>query len=704
MSLKNVVTFSKLNSTLTSIDKITNFITVSETIAEAAKKNKVANESNLVTDVGTTSTGIEKLTTEEDYVEDGQTKPAQGVCRINDIKGMESSFQKVCQKSVEIAKLCETSKPLTGKLKEVISCNSPAAIKSSIKSSTGEEPPSEVLAETTTAENAESVTTDIEEAKTSSQSIGESLATFKKGLADVMKATNGGELVKAALTSSNVLSNEINQIGKGVLLAEEILAIQEHVLNKDKDAALRYAIAAMDKKGVFKDIRATYNTEVIQDAIKFINPKLSSRSLAVIGSILATQFADTETLTTIKALLSKNKTLARIYIMNILKDNSSFINDNNLTGLINVFADYAINQFEIIVDNENKTVNKEDFEKEIYTIDPSLSNAVDNRLQSTVDFGDTTSPAFDMGAIANSWDNTTTSASYNKKYKFEYISSIEELINEFRASTREITEVVVHWTESFVDQGDLGSEEIHQWHEPIGGIGYHFVIKRNGDIQRGRPVNKQGVHADDHDKYSIGICLVAGYNCPSGTANKENYLNGESITGEQFNTLSNILRAFYTVWPGGQVWGHNDTDPNNAVDPGFDVPEFVYKKFGKVNISEYGTNPPLSTAELATKSTTPVVTAPSNPTPSAKITTATPKVTYDTTVIKKDPATGAMIGTSSSGVEFILTGGTNDQQTVSEFEKGIKSGKEFTVSIKDDQTGGTYTRTYNPTTGKSTRN
>jgi N-acetylmuramoyl-L-alanine amidase len=597
MSLKNVVSFSSLNSTLNSIDKITDVAKVTTKISTAANNNKIANESNLVTDITSTSTGIEKLTTEADYLEDGQTQSAQGICRLNNIKGMESSFQKTCSRNIEIAKLCETSKPLNGNLKEVISSNSPIAIKNAIKTNTGQEPPVTVLSETTLPENAGVVNTAVEEAPNASQSISETVSYFNKSIDAAMKAKNGGQLVKAALTANNVLSNEINQIAQGVLLANEISQIQEYLLGKDKDLALKYAISLLDEKGVFKNARAVYSKNVVQDSLKLIDPSLSSESLSVAGSFLSSLFLDPNTISIVQSLLSRNKVLAKVYISGLIKANVSFKNDNNLLRLVDLFVDYSIAQFEIIADNQSKIIDKAEFEENLYTIDPSLSNVVDNKLSSTVDFGDTTSPAFDMGSITNGWEDNSGD------YKFEYVSSFEELINEFRAATREITEVVIHWTETFIDQGDLGSEEINKWHEDLGGIGYHFVIKRNGDIQRGRPLNKEGVHADEngHNKYSIGICLVAGYNCPSGTLNKEDYLVSESITGEQFNTLSDMLTAFYTVWPGGQVWGHNDTDPDNAVDPGFDVSEFVYKKFGKINISEYGFEPPLSAAELSSK-------------------------------------------------------------------------------------------------------
>ena len=44
------------------------------------------------------------------------------------------------------------------------------------------------------------------------------------------------------------------------------------------------------------------------------------------------------------------------------------------------------------------------------------------------------------------------------------------------------------------------------------------------------------------------------------------------------------MKAFYTVHPGGQAWGHNDIEPDRRSDPNFDVPEYVKKRFSKENV------------------------------------------------------------------------------------------------------------------------
>nr|WP_092075059.1 N-acetylmuramoyl-L-alanine amidase [Dendrosporobacter quercicolus]NSL50025.1 N-acetylmuramoyl-L-alanine amidase [Dendrosporobacter quercicolus DSM 1736]SDN30191.1 N-acetylmuramoyl-L-alanine amidase [Dendrosporobacter quercicolus] len=57
---------------------------------------------------------------------------------------------------------------------------------------------------------------------------------------------------------------------------------------------------------------------------------------------------------------------------------------------------------------------------------------------------------------------------------------------------------------------DVAAAEIHQWHLDRGwsGIGYHYVIRRDGSIERGRPEEYIGSHTYGYNTGSIGINLA----------------------------------------------------------------------------------------------------------------------------------------------------------------------------------------------------
>lgn len=169
---------------------------------------------------------------------------------------------------------------------------------------------------------------------------------------------------------------------------------------------------------------------------------------------------------------------------------------------------------------------------------------------------------------------------------FTYIDSKEELGAEIKNIIRDVSEVIVHATETYTN-ANIGCEEIHVGHNDKGfdGIQYHYVIRRDGRLQRGRPADKasQASSVNSHNTRCIDIALVGGLNCPSGTENPTEYRSAQSFTRAQMNTLEAFLEAFYRRYPGGQVMGHNDLS-NEDEDPYFDVIEYANTLFRKRNV------------------------------------------------------------------------------------------------------------------------
>ena len=80
--------------------------------------------------------------------------------------------------------------------------------------------------------------------------------------------------------------------------------------------------------------------------------------------------------------------------------------------------------------------------------------------------------------------------------------------------------------------------------EGIGGQGitYHYVIRRDGRLQRGRPVNQRGDHTLADSTKSIGIILVGGLNCSVGQESPTNFRSSQSFTITQYKTLEQFLQ------------------------------------------------------------------------------------------------------------------------------------------------------------------
>ncbi len=129
---------------------------------------------------------------------------------------------------------------------------------------------------------------------------------------------------------------------------------------------------------------------------------------------------------------------------------------------------------------------------------------------------------------------------------------------------RTITLIVIHC--SAVRPGQRSSaKDINDWHHDRGfhnGIGYHFVVRRDGAIELGRPLEMIGAHVVNHNKHSIGICYEGGLN----TAGEPE----DTRTPEQKVTLRKLLEELHRKFPKALIVGHRDLNPGKRC-PCFDV-------------------------------------------------------------------------------------------------------------------------------------
>lgn len=115
---------------------------------------------------------------------------------------------------------------------------------------------------------------------------------------------------------------------------------------------------------------------------------------------------------------------------------------------------------------------------------------------------------------------------------------------------------------------DIGKAEIDRWHRQRGwlGIGYHYVIRRNGTTEKGREDDRPGAHTRGHNKHSIGVCLVGGVADDKVTAEA-------NFTEAQMVALWGLLHALQAHHPNAAVWGHRNFTKSKEC-PSFDVVEW----------------------------------------------------------------------------------------------------------------------------------
>lgn len=116
---------------------------------------------------------------------------------------------------------------------------------------------------------------------------------------------------------------------------------------------------------------------------------------------------------------------------------------------------------------------------------------------------------------------------------------------------RKIRQIVVHCTDS-QDSLDIGVKEIDRWHRERGWsmVGYQYVVRRDGRIERGRPDDQVGAHAYGHNKRSLGIVWV-GRNKP---------------TSKQYSALVGLVKAKMNEYGlhVEDVVGHFELDPDKT--------------------------------------------------------------------------------------------------------------------------------------------
>lgn len=92
--------------------------------------------------------------------------------------------------------------------------------------------------------------------------------------------------------------------------------------------------------------------------------------------------------------------------------------------------------------------------------------------------------------------------------------------------------------------------DIHSWHLARGwtGIGYHFFVRKNGTIYRGRPLDVMGAHVEGMNNCSIGICAEGAYHSVDKTMPQAQY--------NAIVELCTYLKQNY--YPNAKIVGHRE--------------------------------------------------------------------------------------------------------------------------------------------------
>ena len=129
---------------------------------------------------------------------------------------------------------------------------------------------------------------------------------------------------------------------------------------------------------------------------------------------------------------------------------------------------------------------------------------------------------------------------------------------------RTITLIIVHCSAVRPDQTSSAAQ-IDSWHRRDNhwklGIGYHYVIRRDGTIEPGRPEWQVGAHCVNHNAHSIGVCYEGGLDIRGQPA--------DTRTAEQKAAMRTLLEQLHQRYPRALIVGHRDLNPAKKC-PGYE--------------------------------------------------------------------------------------------------------------------------------------
>lgn len=167
-----------------------------------------------------------------------------------------------------------------------------------------------------------------------------------------------------------------------------------------------------------------------------------------------------------------------------------------------------------------------------------------------------------VGAVADGIPGPATARKVAAALKVQ--TPLEVQTNRFAVglltgAAKNIKRIAIHCTATR-EGSDFDAATIKRWHLDRGwsDIGYHFVIRLDGTVERGRPEHIPGSHVRGFNTGSIAIVYVGGLD-PQGKGK-------DTRTPAQSAAMAGLVRELLTKYPGADVLGHRDHSPDKDGD------------------------------------------------------------------------------------------------------------------------------------------
>ncbi len=130
--------------------------------------------------------------------------------------------------------------------------------------------------------------------------------------------------------------------------------------------------------------------------------------------------------------------------------------------------------------------------------------------------------------------------------------------------------------------------DVHSWHLANGwaGIGYHFYVRKDGSVYRGRPENWIGAHTVGHNS-KIGICAEGNFEI-------------DLMGAAQRNAIIELLDYLRGKYGNLEVYGHRDLDSTDCPGKNYPFAEIVSGKKAETEEQQPAVDPNAVTITLTT--------------------------------------------------------------------------------------------------------
>lgn len=126
---------------------------------------------------------------------------------------------------------------------------------------------------------------------------------------------------------------------------------------------------------------------------------------------------------------------------------------------------------------------------------------------------------------------------------------------------RYINDIIVHSTATPSGR-DVTAKDVDTWHKARGwrGIGYHYLVRLDGTVERGRAISQPGSHCRGHNAHSIGVVYAGG----TDAAGHAQDTRTEAQKAALLKLLASLVKMYHC-----QVHGHRDYAATDC--PSFDA-------------------------------------------------------------------------------------------------------------------------------------